>query len=127
MILIAKRDLVPQCEGMKRQGFHATDFLGSAGPGLAKLRAAQARGDIAAPAAIRKAAGLDSVKAAMLAGRWPQAILAAAKFPDLGDQAAAIQAGREAILRASFQRQLKRDPEALIEAAKAALLERWPI
>ena len=107
--------------------FHATDFLGSAGPGLAKLRAARALADIALAAATQKIAGLDGVRVAMRAGRWPQAILAAAKFPDLGDQAEAIQGGREAILRASFQRQLKRDPEALIEAAKAALLERWPL
>lgn len=68
---------------------------------------------------------LSFVKEAMAAGEWPTAILLASKFPDLGDEAAAIHRGREAILRAAFQRQLKRDPAQLIEEAKAALVRRY--
>jgi hypothetical protein len=113
---------------MSRQPFHRSDFTGSEGPGMAKLRAA---GIAAEPLALAprhgRAGGLDLIRALVRAGRWDEAILVAAKFPDLGDQAEAIQRGREAIQRPAFQRQLKRDPEALIEAAKAALLERWPI
>lgn len=71
--------------------------------------------------------GLAGIRKLMAAGAWNEAILAAAKFGDLGDQAEAIQRGREAIQRPQFMRQLKRDPEAAIEAAKAAMLERWPL
>jgi hypothetical protein len=71
--------------------------------------------------------GLELIRFHMRAGEWNEAILAAAKFPDLGEHAEAIQRGREAIMRPAFQRQLKRDPKAMIEAAKQALLERWPL
>lgn len=113
---------------MSRQPFHRSDFTGSVGPGLARLRAA----NIAADRTHRLAkkdpqGGLEVLKTMMRNGEWNAAILIAARWSDLGDQAEAIQRGREAIMRPAFQRQLKRDPEALIEAAKAALLERWPL
>ena len=72
--------------------------------------------------AVRK---LDAVLAAMGAGDWPKAILLAAKFQDLGTARNAILSGREGVLRPGFQRQLKRDPAQLIEAAKTALRGRY--
>jgi len=116
---------------MSRKPFHSSDFTASEGPGMAKLRAAgildEAFDARKRNAAERRGRGLDALKALMRAKRWEDAILAAAKFPDLGEHAEAIQRGREAIMRPAFQRQLKRDPKAMIEAAKAALLERWPL
>jgi hypothetical protein len=114
---------------MSRKPFHRSDFTGSEGPGLAKLRAARREGWADQPRKMleKRATGLALIKEMMRRGLWIDAILAAAKFPDLGDQAEAIQRGREAIMRPDFMRQLKRDPEAAIEAAKAALLERWPL
>lgn len=116
---------------MSRKPFHRSDFTGSEGPGLAKLRAAgileESFAERRRKGEASRARGLEAIKTLMRSGDWEKAILAAAKFPDLGDQAEAIRRGREAIQRPGFQRQLKRDPEALIEAAKAAMLERWPL
>lgn len=112
---------------MKPRGFHRSDFTGSAGPGLAKLRAARPSAEpmLSAIPLTQTATGRERVRAEMDAGNWREAILAAAKFPDLGDERDAILSGREAIVRPAFQRQLKRDPEALIEVAKAALRRRY--
>ncbi len=68
---------------------------------------------------------LDAVLDAMRADDWPRAACLAAKFQDLGDERDAILSGREAVLRPEFQRQLKRDPAALLEAARAALVRRY--
>ena len=68
---------------------------------------------------------LDAVLAAMTAGEWERAITLAAKFPRLGTHSKAIMRANEAIQRPDFQRQLGRDPAQLIEAGKAALLERY--
>ena len=68
---------------------------------------------------------LDAVLAAMRTGDWPLAIRLAAKFPRLGPQTKAIMRAHEACERPEFQRQLGRDPAALIEAGKAALIERF--
>lgn len=110
---------------MSRKPFHASDFTGSEGPGMQKLRRAAA-----APAASPRAKGqgpkLADVRHYMALEAWESAILAAARFPDLGDHAAAIHRGREAILRPAFQRQLRRDPAQMIEEAKEALRARWP-
>lgn len=112
---------------MSRRPFHRDDFSGGAGPGLAKLRAVVGAVEKVAQAgpAGKSGGGLAALKAFMAAGDWPKAILAAAKFPDLGDQAAAIHRGREAILRPEFQKQIKRDPAMMIDEAKAALIERY--
>lgn len=115
----------------KDRGFHRSDFTGSEGPGLKKLREARARQDKApahstsSAALLDKQTGLSVVREHMRHERWPDAILAAAKFPGLGDEAAAIHRGREAIQRPAFQRQLKRDPEMLILEAKHALVRRY--
>ena len=69
---------------------------------------------------------LDAVVTAMRAGQWPIAIQLAAKFPRLGNEAADITRAREAILRPDFMRQIGKDPAALIELGKAALLRRYP-
>lgn len=110
---------------MKRSGFHRSDFTGSEGPGLGKLRAAKLQAESALRMGKSKSGGLWALAEAMRERRWNDAILLAAKWSDLGDHAAAIHRGREAILRPSFQRQLKRDPAQMIEEAKAALLERY--
>lgn len=111
---------------MGRQPFHRSDFTGSAGPGLAKLRATVVLPDLGR-AQRQGGSGLEAIRAAMRKGDWSAAILAAAKFSDLGEHAEAIKGGREALLRPEFQRQLKRDPAKMIEAAKAALLARWTL
>jgi hypothetical protein len=69
---------------------------------------------------------LDPVLIAMRNDDWPRAITLAAKFPRLGDEQADIMRAREAVLRPAFQRQLGKDPEALVALGKAALLRRYP-
>lgn len=68
---------------------------------------------------------LDAVLVAMNAEDWLEAIRLAAKFPRLGMQEKTIMRAHEAITRPAFQRQLGRDPEQLIDAGKAALIERY--
>jgi hypothetical protein len=69
---------------------------------------------------------LDAVRAAMAAGDWPQALRLAARFPDLGRERSAILDGWTAVSRPAFIRQLRRDPEALVAAGRAALIRRYP-
>lgn len=68
---------------------------------------------------------IEIVREMMAAGDWRGATLFAAKFPQLGARRAAILSAREAYLRPGFQRQIGKDPEALIEAGRAALLGRF--
>lgn len=68
---------------------------------------------------------LSAVVDAMRADDWHQAIRLAAKFPDLGKQRCAILDAHTAITNPSFMRQLRRDPEAVIEAGKQALRQRY--
>ena len=68
---------------------------------------------------------LDAVLSAMNEGDWNDAIKLAAKFPRLGPQSKAIMQANEAIMRPAFQRQLGRDTAKLIDAGKAALIERY--
>ena len=111
---------------MERKPFHRNDFTGSAGPGLARLRAkAPAHSESSSAKLERARYGLEYVRRCMHEERWDEAILSAAKFPNLGDEAAAIHRGREAILRPYFQRQLKRDPELMRLEAIAALKARY--
>lgn len=58
----------------------------------------------------------------MAAGDWKAALCLAGSWPDACD---AVRKGREGIMRPDFQRQLGRDPEALVEAGKAALQARF--
>lgn len=114
---------------MSRKPFHRSDFTGSEGPGLARLRALRDKTVAGIQAEGRRSkaqlSGLQGLAQAMTEKRWEDAILLAAKWSDLGDHAAAIHRGREAILRPAFQRQLKRDPARMIEEAKQALIERY--
>ncbi len=68
---------------------------------------------------------VNAVRDAMRADDWHRAIILAAKFPRLGDEAAAIMRAREAILRPAFQVAIGKDPAALIEAGRAALVRRF--
>lgn len=68
---------------------------------------------------------LDAVLDAIRAADWPKAINLAAKFPRLGDESKDIMRAHEALTRPDFQRQLGRDPAALIDAGKAALVRRY--
>ena len=68
---------------------------------------------------------LDAVQDAMRADDWPLAIRLAAKFPRLGDESKDIMRAHEALTRPDFQRQLGRDPAALVDAGKAALVRRY--
>ena len=58
-------------------------------------------------------------------GDWLHAIKFAAKFPSLGAERDAILRAKDAIHNPDFFRQIKKDPEALIEAGKAALLSKY--
>lgn len=60
-------------------------------------------------------------------GECREAILLAAKFADLGDAKADILKAREAYLRPAFQKQLGRNPDALIAAGCAALRRRYNV
>lgn len=68
---------------------------------------------------------IDELRAYMRAGNWRAALSLAAKFPRLGDHKVRIQRAWEAYARPDFQRQLGRDPAALIADGIAALHERY--
>jgi hypothetical protein len=68
---------------------------------------------------------LSKVQAAMRAGNWPRAFSIASKFARLGAHKAAIMRAQSAALSPGLYRQLGRDPAAIIEAGKAAMLERF--
>lgn len=70
---------------------------------------------------------LSAVKKAAESGDWCQAIILAAKFQDLGEQRNAILQAREAINRPDFQRQINRNPDALIAAGIEALKLRYKL
>lgn len=69
---------------------------------------------------------LSKVIEAWRAGDKAKALQIAAKFPQLGDEAAVIQRGHQARLRPEFYRELGQDPDELYAAALAAMLERYP-
>lgn len=106
---------------MSRAPFHPSDFTAAKGPRFAKLQEAKL-----GPSLVRRGAGpksgLIELQRLMAADDWRGAILMAAGWSDGPPEA---KAGREAIMRPAFQRQLKRDPEAMIEEAKAALKQRY--
>ena len=68
---------------------------------------------------------LSHLKAAMRAGDWQLALRIAARFPELGEHAAAIVRGHEAYTNPRFYLQLGKDPVALKEAGKRALIARY--
>ncbi len=69
---------------------------------------------------------IEILKSLMRADDWPAAIKFAAKFPRLGAGAADITRANDALLRPAFYRQIGRDPAALVERGKAALISRYP-
>jgi len=70
---------------------------------------------------------IDLLRAAMAAVEWEKALSIAAKFPRLGEHEFAIRCGNEAAQRPEFQRQLGKDPQAIIDAGIAALKERYDV
>jgi hypothetical protein len=68
---------------------------------------------------------LSQLEKLMDAGNWPAAIRFAAKFPSLGDERDAILRAKDALLNPDFYRQMKRDPDKLVEEGKAALLRKY--
>ena len=68
---------------------------------------------------------LAQVREMMACGDMRGAVLMAAKFADLGNQRNAILSAREAYLRPTFQKQIGKNPDALIRAGIAALHERF--
>ncbi len=68
---------------------------------------------------------LDKLLGHMRAGRWPQALATAAKWPRLGEQETAIRLGHEAAAHGAFYRQLGRDTDAMIAEGIAALRARY--
>lgn len=70
---------------------------------------------------------LDQLKKHIARGDMRAAILLAAKFQQLGDARNAILSAREAYLRPGFQKQLGRDPKALITAGIDALRRRYNV
>lgn len=82
---------------------------------------------------MRKQAGsfpvtkLSLLKACAAAGDWRGAVSIAAKFHDLGPHKAAIMKAHEAYTRPEFQRQIGRDPEALIYLGIQALRDRYHV
>lgn len=68
---------------------------------------------------------VDALVSYMKAGEWGKAIAMAAKWPRLGEERIAIQTAASAQLSPEFYRQLGRNPEALVDEGKAALLRRY--
>lgn len=69
---------------------------------------------------------IDTLRAYMAAGDWQAALRLAASFPVLApDVKADIVRGHEAYAHPSWCRGLGKDPQALIEAGKAALVRRY--
>jgi hypothetical protein len=68
---------------------------------------------------------LSLLRDAAAAGNWNEAIRIAARFPRLGDARNAVLDGQLAITRPDWCRQLRKDPEAMIAAAKAALVAQY--
>jgi hypothetical protein len=70
---------------------------------------------------------ISQVKVAAANGDWVRAIAIASKFHELGAHKAAIMGAREAYCRPTFQRQIGKDPEALIAAGIIALKDRYGV
>lgn len=71
---------------------------------------------------------LAKLKARAAAGDWAGALSIAAKFPRLGEHAAAIQKAHECLVGgADFYRQCGKDPDALIAAGIEALKTRYKL
>ncbi|MEO7178370.1 MAG: hypothetical protein ABIW83_05960 [Allosphingosinicella sp.] len=69
---------------------------------------------------------LSGLKDCLATGDVAGALRIAARFPDLGAERAAILDAHGAITNPRFCRQIGKEPEALIEAGRLALLRRYP-
>jgi hypothetical protein len=67
----------------------------------------------------------EQVRQLLRAGKLREAVCFAARFPQLGKQRDRILSAREAFNRPEFQRELGRDPEALIRDGVEALREKY--
>lgn len=67
------------------------------------------------------------IRAAIEAQDWTLALRLAARLPRLGEHSAAIKRAHEVVGNERFYRQLGRDPAALIEAGKRAVVARFSI
>jgi hypothetical protein len=65
---------------------------------------------------------ISNVRDHMGQGRWQDAIRIAARFPQLGAHRNAILDAHMAFTNPAFCRGIKKDPEALIAAGRAALV-----
>ena len=65
------------------------------------------------------------VLAAMRAGRWPEALALAARFPHLGAQRVAIQRAHAVLTQPAFYRELHVDAGMVVAAGVAALKARY--
>lgn len=74
---------------------------------------------------VASAPSSQEVRALVEAGRFRDAIIRASKFADLGDHRDRILSAREAYQRPDFQKQLGKNPDALIADGIAALRERY--
>lgn len=70
---------------------------------------------------------LSKLKQKYQAGDVRGAIRIAAKFPDLGDDRDAILQAHESYHSPDFYRQIGKNPDALIQAGKAALENRYDL
>lgn len=64
---------------------------------------------------------IELLREAMAADDWRLAVAIASRFPRLGAARDAVLGAREAFERPDFQRQIGREPVAMIESGKAAL------
>lgn len=68
---------------------------------------------------------IDQLRALIAAGDLDAAIRFAAKFPRLGEHKRAIMTAASAMLNPGFYAQMGKDPEQIIAAGRAAILERY--
>jgi hypothetical protein len=68
---------------------------------------------------------LASIRTAMAAGDWEEALRLAAKFQRLGEHGVAIRTARDALNNRRFYEQLGKNVDELFEAGVAALKARY--
>lgn len=68
---------------------------------------------------------IEQLRACMAAGDWRAAISIAAKFPRLGAIRGAVLDAQMAFTNPRFAQQIGKNPEALIDAGRAALVAQY--
>jgi hypothetical protein len=104
------------------QSFTCGFCLRNAKPALFTPRTAQ---EAIADAPREYTTKLSAVRAAMAAGDWRRAVALAARFPQLGDERAAILDAHMAWTNPGFVRGLRKDPELLKAAGAIALRQKY--